>query len=166
MVSPELLRRYTFFSGLSHEQITMISKSGKEISFDKGHYFFHEEDDLKVFYLLTDGNVSINLEITDRGEDQSVSQQLIGDLKTIEIKITKLGAGDVFGISALIPPNTSTSCAKAETVCKVIEFNCDNLKEIFESDHQFGYLMVQKAAQVVRDRLRNIYIENIADLIK
>jgi len=166
MVSPELIRRYTFFSGLNHDQITLISKSAKEGSFDKGHYFFHEEEDLNYFYLITDGNVSINLEITDRDEEQPVSKQLTGDLKTKEIKITTLGVGEVFGISAIISPNTSTSCAKAETACKVILFDCDHLKGVCESDYQFGYLMIQKAAQVIRDRLRNIYIENIADLIK
>jgi CRP-like cAMP-binding protein len=166
MVSPELIRRYKYFSGLNHEQITILSKTGNEFSFDEGHYFFHEEEELHNLFLIIDGNVSINLEITDREESQSVSKQLIGELKTREIKITTLGVGDVFGISALIPPNISTTSAKADTSCRVILFDCGRLMEIFESNHYFGYLMTQKAAQVVRERLRNLYIENIVNLAK
>jgi CRP-like cAMP-binding protein len=164
MISPELIRRYKFFSGLSSEQITTLSKTGNEHTYDEGHYFFHEEEELKNFYLIIDGNISINLEIPDRDESQSVSKQLLGELTTREITLSTLGPGDVFGVSALIPPHNSTSCAKSVTSCKVIMFDVRELKDLFESNYQFGYIMTQKAAQNIRERLRDMYIESIANL--
>lgn len=164
MVSPESIRRYAFFSGLNHEQITILSKSANESSYEAGHYFFHENEKLAHFFLIIEGSVTLNLEITDRQESQPISQQLAGEVKTREITVSTLGAGEVFGMSGLIPPNNSTACAKAVTSCKIIKFDCKNLIAIFESDCEFGYLITQKAAQVIQDRLRNIYIESLANL--
>jgi CRP-like cAMP-binding protein len=164
MISPELIRRYKFFSGLNSEQITSLSKTGDEHLFDEGHYFFHEEEELENFYLIVEGNISINLEIPEQDKNQPVSKQLLGELKTREITLSTLGPGDVFGISAFIPPHNSTSCAKSVTSCKVIVFDVSELKHLFEINYQFGYLMTQKAAQIIRDRLRNMYIESITYL--
>jgi hypothetical protein len=46
----------------------------------------------------------------------------------------------------------------------VIAFDCQKLLKEFESDCRFGYLMMQKAAQISRDRLRDLRIESLAEL--
>ena len=56
MVSPELLRRYPFFAGLSHDYLSKLAKMSEELAVEEGHYFFHEEDELDTFYLTLEGD--------------------------------------------------------------------------------------------------------------
>jgi CRP-like cAMP-binding protein len=165
MISPELIRRYSFFSCLNHEQITAISMNSAELSVDEGEYFFHEGDKLDHFFLIIEGSVAVNLEITDREKKQPISAQLAGNLKSKEIIICTLGSGDIFGISAIVPPNFAASSAKSLSASRVIRVDCSPLRENFKTDTHFGYTMAIKAAQVFRERLRNMYIESIANLV-
>jgi CRP-like cAMP-binding protein len=105
MISPEVLRRYPFFAGLSHQQIVNLAKVADELSVEADHYFFHEEEDLSnCFYLVLTGAVAIVIEVPDQGAEQKISDQLMGELKTKDIVVSALGPGEVFGWSALVPP--------------------------------------------------------------
>jgi CRP-like cAMP-binding protein len=79
-----------------------------------------------------------------------------------EVVINTLGAEDVFGWTSLLPPYTAGAGAKSITKCKLIEFNASELREKFEKDYQFGYLMMTKIAQIIRERLDSIVIETLA----
>jgi CRP-like cAMP-binding protein len=162
MISPELIRRYPFFAGLSHEQMVTLAKVADEVSAEAGYYFFHEGDELKNFYLVLEGVVAIVLELPDQAVEQPLSEQLSGKLQTKDVITSAIGPGEVFAWSALVPPHGASAGGKATTSCRVISFDCQQLMPIFESDCQFGYLMMQKAAQVIRERLRDIRIESLA----
>jgi CRP-like cAMP-binding protein len=164
MVSPELIRRYPFFAGLDYDHIVKLAKVADEETVETGHYFFHEGDELMVFYLVLEGAVAIVLEIPDRDVEQQIAGQLTGELKTKDVTTSTVGTGDVFGWSGLIPPHTSTASAKAVTPCRVVVFDCEELGKIFEEDCRFGYTMAQKGAQVIRERLRDMRIESLAHL--
>jgi CRP-like cAMP-binding protein len=164
MVSPELIRRYPFFAGLDYDHIVKLSKVANERSVEAGHCFFHETDDLKSVYLVLEGAVALVFEVPDQDVEQQVSGQLTGELKTKDITVSTVGTGDVFGSSGLIPPHTATATAKAITPCKVLAFDSKELLKIFEEDCRFGYIMAQKAAQVIRERLRDLRIESLAHL--
>ena len=69
----------------------------------------------------------------------------------------------MFGWSALVPPHTSTANAKAMTSCRVAVFDMEELRPILEVDCRFAYLMLLKAAQIVRGRLRDRRIESLAE---
>jgi hypothetical protein len=45
-------------------------------------------------------------------------------------------------------------------------FECEELRQVFEDDCPFGLVMMQKAAQVIRERLRDMRIQSLADLIE
>jgi CRP-like cAMP-binding protein len=164
MISPELLRRYPFFAGFSHDQIITLAKVADELSADTGQYFFREGDELKSLYLVLEGAVAIVIEVPDQNAEQKVSGQLTGKIKTNDVVISAVGPGEVFGWSALVPPHQATTSAKATTPCRAIVFDSQELLQTFENDCHFGYLMIQKMAQVVRDRLRDMRIESLAHL--
>jgi CRP-like cAMP-binding protein len=164
MVSPELVRRYPFFAGLDYDHIVQLAKVAKERSVETEHCFFHESDDLKSVYLVLEGAVALVFEVPDQDVEQQVSGQLTGELKTKDITVSTVGTGDVFGWSGLIPPHTATATAKAITPCKVLAFDSKELLQIFDEDCRFGYIMAQKAAQVIRERLRDLRIESLAHL--
>ena len=162
MISPELIRRYPFFAGLDHEHLVTLAKVAEELNVDTGHYFFHEGEELDRLYLVIEGAVAIVIEVPAQDVEHKLSEQFTGDLKTNDIVLSAIGPGEVFAWSALVPPHAATTSGKATTPCRVIAFDGQELLRIFESDCQFGYLMIQKMAQVVRDRLRDMRTESLA----
>lgn len=162
MISPELLRRYPFFAGLTHDHLVILANAAEEISVEAGHTFFQEEDKLDHFYLLVKGSIGMGISVPDRAAKQDVSGQLMGELKTKDVTISTVGTGDVFAWSALIPPHTATASGTALTECNVVAFDAQKLLKIFEEQPDFGYLMAVKAGQLIRDRLRDLRIESLA----
>lgn len=165
MISPELIRRYSFFAGLEKYQINMLSMLGDEINVEVGHYFFREKDELKHFYLVVEGTVDIVIGVTDRDQEQKLVEQLTGNFNMKNIPISSVRPGDIFAWSALIPPHTSTAGAKASSFCHVVAFDCEKLRLIFENDVNFAYLMTVKMAQVIRSRLRDSRIVSLAEIM-
>lgn len=164
MVSPELIRRYAFFAGLDYAYLVQLARVAQERTVDEGHHFFHEGDELESFYLVLEGAVAIVLEVPDQDVKQEISGQLTGKVKTKDVIVSTVGTGDVFGWSGLIPPHTATAGAKAVTSCRVVAFDREGLRQAFEKDCQFGLMMTQKGAQVIRERLRDMRIESVAHL--
>jgi CRP-like cAMP-binding protein len=165
MISPELIRRYPFFAGLSYDEIVSLTKVASELTVEAEHYFFHEGDALENFYLVVEGAVAIVIEVPDQDVEHKLAGQLTGELITSDIVISAVGPGEVFGWSALVPPHEATTCAKATTLCRVIAFGSRELLQTFEDDCRFGYVMIQKTAQIIRDRLHAIRIESLAHAI-
>lgn len=166
MISAELIRRFPFFAGLSYDQIVTLAKTAGELTVEAEHYFFHEGDTLQSFYLVLEGAVAIVIEVPNPEVVHKLSDQLTGKLQMSEIVISAVGPGEVFGWSALVPPHQATTTGKAATRCRVISFDCQELRQIFDDDCKFGYVMMQKTAQIIRDRLRAMRIETLAHLIE
>jgi CRP/FNR family cyclic AMP-dependent transcriptional regulator len=162
MVSPELIRRYPFFSRLNSEQIDFLAKVADEEILEEGHFFFREDEETNQFFLLIEGAVGIIFEVPERQVKQKLSDQFARKLQTKDIVISTVSPGEVFGWTGLVPPHIATAGAKTLTPCRVIKFNTKELMDTFEDDCRFGYIMTQKAAQVMRDRLHDMRIESLA----
>jgi len=162
MFPVEELRKHPFFAGLKPEYIKALAKSVQEINAREGDFFFYEGDILDHFYLLRDGLVAFVIEIPDRNEVQTLTRQLTGTLLNRDVIVSTIREGNIFGWSALVPPHKSTTGAKAQTACRVFSFDCEQIRPLCSEDHEFGHLMTQKAAQVIRDRLRDMRIESLA----
>jgi CRP-like cAMP-binding protein len=147
MVSPELIRRYPYFSGLSIEKINLLANIAEEIEVEGDQYFHHEGDGIENVYIIVKGEVSLITSLPQQDK---------------EVVINTLGTEDVFGWTSLLPPYTAGAGAKSVSDCKLISFNSNQLREKFEDDYHFGYMMMQKIAQVIRDRLDSVVIETLA----
>ncbi len=162
MISPELIRRYPFFAGLDNDRIVALAKLANEAAIPASAYFFHEGDPVDAFYLLVEGAVAIVLEVPDRDSSQPVADQLAGEIKMKDVTVSTVGSGNIFGWPALIPPHEANASARALTDCRVYTFDCKALRQLFEQDFQFAYLLTLRAAQVMRERLRDLQIESLA----
>lgn len=147
MVSPELIRRYPYFSGISMESIKLLANIAEEIESEQDQYFHHEGEEIDKVYILVEGEVSLITTLPQQDK---------------EVVINTLGTDDVFGWTSLLPPYTAGASAKSITGCKLIEFDARELRTKFEEDYQFGYLMMIKIAQIIRERLDSIVIETLA----
>lgn len=166
MVSTELLRRYPFFAGLSRAHLNTLAKISDEITVEADDYFFHEEDELDHFYIILEGAAAIVFELPERDVKHKIADQFARELKTKDVVVSTVGTGDIFGWSGLVPPYKATAGAKALTRCRVAAVRSKELVTIFEEDYRFGYMMTQKAAQVIRDRLRDLRIESLASAVE
>jgi CRP-like cAMP-binding protein len=162
MVSNELLRRFPFFAGLSQEHLSTLAKISDEVNTEADHYFFREDDKLDCVHLILEGSVGIVFRLPKRNIRHKISEQFERELKSEDVIVSTLGLGDVFGWSGIVPPFKATAGAKSLTKCRVIAIQSNELLELFEDDYRFGYLMTQKAAQVIRDRLHTLRIETLA----
>jgi len=161
MVSPELIRRYPFFARLEPKQLSLLGQSAEDLTVEPGHVFFREEEEVDKFYLVVDGTVAIVMEVPDRSSEQPLSGQLTGEIRTEDVVVSTVGSGEVFGWSALVPPPEASAGAKAVTECRVIAFDANEIRGQFEDDCRFAYLLTQKAATVMRERLRDMRIESL-----
>jgi CRP-like cAMP-binding protein len=147
MVSPEMIRRYPFFSGLTMEQAESLAKVTDEIEVPGGHYFHLEGDELKQFFLIVEGEVNVITTLPQKDK---------------EVVISTLGSGDVFGWSGLVPPHSATAGAKSAIPTRLLAVDCQALLDVFEEDCRLGYTMMMKIAQLIRERLNDLRLETIA----
>jgi len=145
MVSPEIFDHYPFFEGLDSDQIGIFTISAQELIFEKNYYIFKEGEELNNLYFVLEGQACILLMLPKK-----------------DVIITTFERGDVFGWSALVPPKTATSSAKALTTCRLITFNGQVLREYFEKDYKFGYIMMQRIAYIIRTRLEYSRVVTLA----
>jgi len=162
MISPELLRRYPFFSGLSMEQITSLAEVAEAVEKEEGEFIFREGDELHHFYLNLEGAIGITINRTAPDVEHSASDQLTGSLQTDSVVVSTVGPGEIFGWSGLLPPHISSANAEVLKPSRLIAFDCDKIFPMFKENCQFGYLMMQKMAFVIRDRLHDMRIESLA----
>ena len=112
-----------------------------------------------------EGSVAIVYEVPEREVDQKISDQFMRTLKTKDIVISEVIPGDIFGWHGIVPPFEARAGAKALTPCKVIAFDSKLLMDEFEKDCRFGYIMTQKAAQIISERLRDLRIETLPSVV-
>ncbi len=165
MISPELLRRYPVFAGLTHENIVTLANAAEELTAGKEHQFFREGDQLHEMYLVVEGIVGIVMELPAKNVTHSVANQLTNEFKTEDAVLSAVGPGEIFGWSGLVAPHETMAGAKALTPCRVVAFDCTVLTEAFKSDCEFGMIMMQKTAQVIRGRLRDLRMESLAQVL-
>ncbi|HET6443817.1 MAG TPA: cyclic nucleotide-binding domain-containing protein [candidate division Zixibacteria bacterium] len=162
MISPETLRRYSFFACLTYDQIVTLAMAGQLLDIEAGGYFFHEGDNLDSLFFVLEGNIDIAIGIPDRTIKQHVHDQIMGNFIAEDVTVSTVSPGQIFAWSALIPPHVSTASAKATLPSRVISFDCEALMQAFQKDCIFGNLMLQKIAVVIRQRLRNMHIQSLA----
>lgn len=162
MVSPELLRRYPFFSGLASEQINSLARIADEVRVEPGEYLFHEGVVLANLYLVIEGKVAITL-----SQPEVISRTIIPPpgARTREVSVSIVCVGDIFGWSSLVPPFKATSNARAATRCRILTINSAELRQLFEIDPRFGYLVMVRVAQVARDRLHDMHYEALTSAV-
>jgi CRP-like cAMP-binding protein len=143
MVSPELLRRFTFFGGFSDEELKQLAMAGREQAVSAGEVLFSEGSHAGNLYFLVEGEV----EILNRGH---------GGIEGVAL--TSLPAGEILGWSAVIEPYIFTATARATRPSRVIVFAGAELEKLIIDDHLCSVLM-KKIAQAIGQRLRDTRIQ-------
>jgi CRP/FNR family cyclic AMP-dependent transcriptional regulator len=146
MISPELLRRYTFFAMLTDEQLKAIAMVAEEKSYPKDAVLLKENMPANRLTLLLDGDVDL---IFSGGGEGAIVNALVGSI----------APGEVLGISTLIEPYTYVSSAKATVPVRVVEIDGIGIRALMEVDKRLGYVLMCNAAAAVLERLKYTQVE-------
>jgi CRP-like cAMP-binding protein len=136
--SEYVLGEQAFLKGLSPAHLMAIAECAHPVTFASGKYVFHEGDPANHFYILTYGQVSLELYVPGRGSHV---------IQTVE-------KDEVLGWSWLFPPYRWHFDGRALTVVRAIDFNGMCLRAKCDADHDLGYDLMQRFAQTMMSRLQ------------
>jgi len=148
MVSPELLRRFPFFAGLSDEELKSIAMISEEEKYEANTFIFRERDKAEKLYVLLEGTVDIMVDTDEEGAQRET--------------VSTLSPGDVFCWSAVVEPHVLTASAFAATPVTVVAVDGAGLRAMFELDCHLGYRILQRVAQVISNRLKDTRIQMLS----
>lgn len=143
MISPELLRRFPFFAYLDDAQLRELAMMAEEVRFDDEVVLFEAESPADALYLLLEGVVEMHYVVIDRDDPKIRKDFYVGEVDP----------GEIFGMSALIPPYKMTLTAIADEPCKVVKVQAERLRELCDADAVVGYRMMRGLARTALDRL-------------
>lgn len=143
MISPELLRRYSFFSLLTDGQLKNLAMLSEEVRINDQEVVLEEGNPAKALYFLLEGCVDLYYTI-----DQNYHID-----KRKQVPVGQINPGEPFGISTLIEPHIFTSTARSCGSSRFISLDIDGLKKLFEEDPQFEVLMMRRVAKAALERL-------------
>jgi CRP-like cAMP-binding protein len=131
--------KHPFLDGLREEHLEVLARCAMPVEFKTGEVLFREGDPANRFFLIQEGRVVIEAGHSGRGV----------------IPIETLGAGDVLGWSWLFPPYYWHFDARAVEPTKAVFLYGTRLREYCDEDHDLGYEMLKRFAEVVIQRLQS-----------
>ena len=135
-----LISQQPFFKGLSARHLQLLTDAAMEVQFEAGESILEEGSPANRFYLILEGKVVLESEMKHRGL----------------LPIQTLGPGDDLGWSWLFPPYHLHLSARALEPTRTIFFYGTRLREQCEQDHDLGYQIMKRIAEVAIQRLRSM----------
>lgn len=141
-VDVSILTAQPFFKGLSDGQLEALMAEEMFVEFKADEVIFREGDPANRFYLLLSGDV-----VLESGSDECNDEREPVPVETIN-------AGNIIGWSWLFPPYYWHFNARAVTPVKALFFYGTRLRERCEADHELGYELMKRMAEVAIARLQ------------
>jgi CRP-like cAMP-binding protein len=131
------LSTHPFFSGMDESFLKFLTDCAAELSIKKGDLLFRQGKPADTFYLLREGQISIQV------------PALVGP----NLEIQHLGDDQLLGWSWLIPPYRWNFLARAETDSNLLKFDGKAILTRCEEDPRFGYELYKRFAALMSERL-------------
>ena len=133
-----LIGAHPLLKGMRPEHLQILTECAMQTRFEPGEWIFREGDVANRFYLILEGEVALESCVKDRGT----------------IFVQAVGAGEVLGWSWLFPPYYWHFDARAVKPTKAIFLYGTRLRERCEGDHDLGYELMKRMADVIIKRLQ------------
>lgn len=133
-----ILAQHPFLKDLESQHLRVIVGCATNVRFDAGQFVFREGAEAKQFYIIRHGKVGLETFVPGRGP----------------ITIQTLGEGDVLGWSWLFRPYQWHFDARALELTRAIALDGECLRGKCEVDHNLGYELVKRFANVMMQRLQ------------
>ncbi len=149
MISPELLRRYPFFAGLTNGHLNAIAMLAEEVIFEADETIFETAHPAGSLWFLLEGCVDLHYIVVDQ-----INTELRKDFF-----ITEINPGEPFGISALIEPYHYTSTVLAACASRVLKFDANGLRALCTVDPKIDAALMRQLAAAAMSRLYDTRVQ-------
>lgn len=134
----DLLTAHCFTRDLRPGQIDQVVARSRVVDIPAGTVLFHEGDPADEFHLVVDGRVAVEMHVPSRGSQV---------VDTVE-------ACETVGWSWLVPPYRWFFDATAVTDVTAISVDAAALRDLAESDPEFGYALLRQTTAVMLERMQ------------
>ena len=138
-----VLGEYAFFRGLTPEQLHLLAEGATTARYDRDEFIFRAGEVAEHFYVIRHGKVGIEIDAPGRGV----------------VSIQTIGEGEALGWSWLFAPYHWHFDARALEAVRAVMLDAKYLRARFEADHDLGYEMMKRFAQVIAQRLQAARIQ-------
>ncbi len=134
----EILQEIAWFSELKPEHFEKLAEIASIHELPADSEVFREGDRQDKLYIVVEGRVALEIFIPHQGR----------------LRILTAEAMDVIGWSAVTPGmRTRTASAKTVIPSTLIGIDSEALRDISKDDHEFGYIVMRRIANIVASRL-------------
>jgi len=134
----QTLQRIPWFLELSFSQIEALSKIASIRTLNQGEILFSEGDSEDCLYIILEGQAAVEAHIPGRGL----------------VFLYNADPLDIIGWSVLTPViRQRTATVRATADIRFLCFNSQILRQMCELDHDFGFIIMRRIANVVSSRL-------------
>ena len=153
-----LLAGFKFFSEVVPETLEMIAQKGEVLEFGPGDVIFHFDEPAEHLYGLLEGELDLSIVFIDKvlkteiEYEEAIQASLVDEEKSIVIDTVL--PNQIFGWASLVGPARRTVTARCTESCKVIAIAAADLNAMFAKDHNLGYVIMKKLADIIAKRLK------------
>jgi CRP/FNR family cyclic AMP-dependent transcriptional regulator len=133
-----ILAEHPFFKGLRPEYLQLVTGCASNVRFEAGTYIFHEGEEASQFYLIREGKIALEIFAAQHGP----------------ITIETIEAGEVLGWSWIFPPYRWHFSGRIFEPTRAIVLDGKCLRAKGEADHDLGYELMKRVAQIMMERLQ------------
>lgn len=143
MISPEVLRRYPFFSFMNHDQLREVAMITDEVKREKGNVLFNNDERADACYLLMEGSIDLHYVVVDE-HDPSLRKEFI---------VGTINPGELLGISAFVEPHIYTATAIVVNDSRLLKIDAVALRDLCRQDPALNLGFQTVAAKATMERL-------------
>lgn len=143
MISPEVLRRYPFFSFMNHDQLREVAMIADEVKREKGNVLFNNDERADACYLLMEGSIDLHYVVVDE-HDPSLRKEFI---------VGTINPGELLGISAFVEPHIYTATAIVVNDSRLLKIDAVALRDLCRQDPALNLGFQTVAAKATMERL-------------
>jgi CRP-like cAMP-binding protein len=132
-----MLAEIDFLRGLAPDYLHHIARLGRLQEYDAGAVLFREGEACASVFLVTQGEVSLEIEVPGRGSRP----------------IRTAGPGELVGWSPVIGLGAMTATAQAVSRCRLIALDASSLLALCRHHPDFGMEFIRRTAVVLARRL-------------
>jgi CRP/FNR family cyclic AMP-dependent transcriptional regulator len=133
-----ILAEHPFFRGFEPKYMQLITGCASNSRYGAGEYIFREGEPASHFYIIRHGKVALETFAAGRGP----------------VTIETIEDGEVLGWSWLFPPYRWHFDARVVEPTRAIVLDGACLRTKGEADHDLGYELVKRVAQIMMQRLQ------------
>lgn len=132
------LHRIPWFVDLAQSQLECLASIATLFEMEAGDILFKEGDREDYLYILLEGQLVLEMEVPTRGQ----------------VPFYTAETWDIIGWSSLTPiARQRTASVRATKPCVLIGLNSKLLQQTCEEDHELGFVVMSRLANVVANRL-------------